>query len=92
MSSRLGPAFGWLRRRVGFNKAWLAHRESVGTRFQLASGLLADAIGERSCPMAGGALAELNVAGPHAAERLVLAGSRAGGLLDGHVAARWLLL
>ena len=42
----------------------------------------AGVVGERSWPMAGGALAELKVAGPHAAQRQVVAGARAGGLLD----------
>ena len=40
----------------------------------------AGVVGEPSCPIAGAAYADLKVAGPHAVERLVLAGSRAGGL------------
>ena len=34
----------------------------------------------------------MKVAGPHAAERRVVVGLRAGGLLDGHAAASWLTL
>jgi hypothetical protein len=49
---------------------------------QLTNGLLAVVVGEQSCPPAGRVLAELNVAGPHAAERQVFAGSRAGGSSD----------
>ncbi len=70
----------------------LALRRSVGTRLQLANVLLARAVGERSCALVGGALAEAVVAGPHATQCLVVAGSRAGGLLDGHAAAKWLVL
>jgi len=64
----------------------------IGTRLQLAGGLLADAVDERRCPMAGGALAEVKVAGPHAGQRQVVVGSRAGGLLDVHAAAGGLVL
>ena len=39
-------------------------------------------VGERSILMAGGAFAELKVAGPHAAQRRVVVGARAGGLSD----------
>jgi len=90
--SRLGPATGWLRRRVGFGKVRLARRESVGTRLRLTNGLSAGVAGERSCPKAGGAKAELKVAGPRVAECRVVVGSRVGGMLDGHAAAGWLAL
>jgi hypothetical protein len=90
-SSRLGPPFGWVRRRVGLDQVRLARPESVGTRCQLTNGLSAVVVGEQSCPMAGRALAKGNVAGPHAVERQVAVGVRAGGLLEVH-AAGWLVL
>ena len=90
--SRLGPAFGWLRRRVGFGQVRLARRESGGTRYRLSDGLSAVVVGEPSWPLANGAHAELKVAGPHAVERQVVAGLRVGGLPDGHAAAGWLVL
>ena len=40
MPTRLGPAFNWLRRRVGFGKGWLARGESVGTSPALATAVL----------------------------------------------------
>ena len=77
---------------LGSTKVRLARRRSVGTRLQLANGLLADAVGERRCPMAGRALANGKVAGPHAGQLRVVLGSRAGGLLDGRAAAGGLVL
>ena len=70
-----------------FGKLRLARGRLVGTKSGLANGLLASVAGEPSCPMAGGAHAELKVAGPHAAQRRVVFGARAGGLLEDHAAA-----
>ena len=43
-------------------------------------------VDELRCELAGGAKVELRVAGPHAAQRQVVFGSRAGGLLEVHAA------
>ena len=52
----------------------------------------AGVVSEQSRSLSGGAKAELKVAGPHAAQRQVVADARAGGLLDLHAAAVWLAL
>ena len=43
-------------------------------------------VGEQRCALAGRASAKLKVAGPHAAQRQVIFGVRAGGLLEVHAA------
>ena len=48
--------------------------------------------GEQRFALAGRALAELKVAGPHAAPRQVVVGVRAGGLLEVHAARRLALV
>ena len=56
---------------------------------QLANGLSIEVVGEPSRPMAGGALARMKVAGPHAVQRQVVGEARAGGLLEVHAAGGW---
>ena len=43
-------------------------------------------VDELRCELAGGAKVELRVAGPHAAQRQVVVGARAGGVLEVHAA------
>ncbi len=61
---------GWL------TCAWSAQGPSSQT------GLLAVVVGEQSRSMVSGAHAAVKVAGPHAAQRRVVVGARAGGLLE----------
>ncbi len=80
------------RRSVGFvaelgstKRGWLAKSRAV--RIPTShSRLLAGEAGWLSCVSAGGALAESVIAGPHVAERRVVFGVRAGGLLEAHAA------
>ena len=66
---------------------WLA--ESRAARIPTSQNRhLASVVGEQRCVLAGGALAELNVAGPCAVQGQVVVAARAGGSLDGH-AAGW---
>ena len=60
---------------------WLTESR-LARGFGSRAGCWPDVVGERSCPLAGGALAELKVAGPHAVQRRVIADARSGGLPD----------
>ena len=86
------------RRSVGFDaelgstkRGWLTKSRAV--RIPTShSRLLAGEAGWLSCVSAGGALAELVIAGPHEVQRRGVVGARAGGLLEDHAAAggwRW---
>ena len=70
---------------------WLA--KSRGARIPTSrSRHRAGLAGEQRFALAGRALAELKVAGPHAAPRQVVVGVRAGGLLEVHAARRLALV